>query len=91
MEENKVLTFTDDEGNNVEFELVDSFDMDDMRFAVLAEPETDDDSESMVYIMQIVSETEEEDILVQIEDEAILDKAFDEFKSRCEDDFDFVD
>ena len=94
MEENKnILTFTDDDGNNIEPEMVDSFDMDDMRFVALAEPETDEnaDSESYVYIMQLVSESEEEDILVQIEDPKVLDKAFDMFKSRCEEDFDFVD
>ena len=94
MEENKnVLTFTDDDGNNIDLEIVDSFDMDDIRFVALTEPETEEnaDSEAFVYIMQLISESEEEDILVQIEDQKVLDKAFDTFKSRCEDDFDFVD
>lgn len=94
MEENRnVLTFTDDAGNNVDFEIIDSFEIDDMRFVALAEPETDEDSESesYVYIMKIESESEEEDILVEIEDPDLLDKAYDVFKSRCEEDFDFVD
>lgn len=91
MEENKILTFTDDDGNNIDLELVDSFEMDGMRFAALAEPETDEDKESLVYIMQIISESEHEDILVQIEDEGVLNKAFDLFMERCEEDFDFVD
>ena len=91
MEENRVLTFTDDEGNNVDYEIVDSFEMDGMRFVALAEPETDDEAEAYVYIMQLISESDEEDVLVQIEDDALLDKAFEEFKARCEQDFDFVD
>lgn len=93
MEENRILTFTDDDGNNVDYEIVDSFELDGLRFVALAEPETEEnaDSESYVYIMQLVSESEEEDILVQIEDEKLLDKAFEEFKSRCEEDFDFID
>lgn len=93
MEENKVFTFTDDEGNKVDYEIVDSFELEGKRFAALADPETEEnqDSESYVYIMEIVSESEQEDILVQIEDEELLDKAFEEFMSRCEDDFEFVE
>ena len=41
--------------------------------------------------MQIASESDDEDVLVQIEDEVLLDRAFEMFKSRCEDDFDFVE
>lgn len=93
MDENKVLTFTDDDGNNVDFEMIDCFEMEGKRFAALAEPETDDNDaeQSYVYIMQIISESEKEDVLVQIEDDQLLDRAFDMFKSRCEDDFDFVE
>ena len=91
-ENNKILTFTDDEGNEVDLEIIDSFEMDGKKYAALAEPETGaEDEESVVFIMEIVSESEDEDILVQIEDEAVLDKAFETFVSRCEDDFDFVE
>ena len=41
--------------------------------------------------MEIVSESEEEDILVQIEDEKVLDKAFEVFRERCEEDYDFAE
>lgn len=93
MEENKILTFTDDDGNEVDYEVIDCFEMDGKSFAALAEPETDEnsDDESYVYIMQIASESDDEDVLVQIEDEVLLDRAFEMFKSRCEDDFDFVE
>ena len=67
--------------------------MDGKSFAALAEPETEDnsDEEAYVYIMEIVSESDEEDVLVQIEDAELLDRAFEVFKSRCGDDFDFVE
>lgn len=94
MEENrKILPFTDDEGNTVELELVDSFELEDKQYAVLVEPEIEDsdEDEGLVYIMEIQSDSDDEMILVKIEDESIMDKAFDMFKQRCEEDFDFVD
>lgn len=94
MEENrKILPFTDDEGNTVELELVDSFELDEKQYAVLVEPEIEnsDEDEGLVYIMEIQSDSDDEMILVEIEDEAIMDKAFEMFKQRCEEDFDFVD
>ena len=92
MEDNNILTFTDEEGNEVVFEMIDSFEMDGLRFAALAEPEdAESNEESYVYIMQVVSESDDEDVLVQIEDDKLLDKAFELFKSRCDDEFDFVE
>ena len=94
MEENrKILPFTDDEGNTVELELVDSFELDDKQYAVLVEPEIEEseEDEGLVYIMEIQSDSDDEMILVEIEDEAIMEKTFEMFKQRCEEDFDFVD
>ena len=94
MEENKkILPFTDEEGNTVELELVDSFELDDKKYAVLVEPELEEstEDEGLVYILEIQSDSDDEMVLVEIEDEKILDKAFDLFKERCEEDFDFVD
>ena len=93
MEENKILTFTDEDGENIDFEVIDCFEMDDKRYIALAEPETEENAEqeAYVYIMEIVSESEEEDILVQIEDEKVLDKAFELFRERCEESYDFAD
>ncbi len=93
MEENKILTFTDEDGENIDFEVIDCFEMDEKRYIALAEPETEEnaDQEAYVYIMEIVSESDEEDILVQIEDEKVLDKAFEVFRERCEEDYDFAE
>ena len=94
MEENrKILPFTDDEGNTVELELVDSFELEEKQYAVLVEPEIEDsdEDEGLVYIMEIQSDSDDEMILVEIEDETIMEKTFEMFKQRCEEDFDFVD
>ena len=46
MEENrKILPFTDDEGNTVDLELADSFELDEKQYAVLVEPEIEDSDE----------------------------------------------
>ena len=73
MEENrKILPFTDDEGNTIDLEIVDSFEMDDKKYAILVEPETEDgDDEGLVYIMEIQSDDEEEMILIEIEEDEI--------------------
>ncbi len=94
MEENrKIIPFTDDEGNTVELEIVDSFEMDEKKYAILVEPEAEEGSEDegLVYIMEIQSDNDEEMILVEIEQDEILEKAYSMFRERCADEFDFVD
>ena len=47
-----ILTFTDENGEELELEVVDSFEIDDNKYVALATPETDDENdEGEVYIM----------------------------------------
>ncbi len=90
MKEN-ILTFTDENGEELELEVVDSFEIDDNKYVALATPETDDENdEGEVYIMRIESESDGEDIYVAIEDEDELNTAFEKFTERCSDDFDIL-
>ncbi len=93
MEENNVLTFYDDNDNEIELEIVDSFEIDDKKYVALATPEDieGESEESEVYIMRIESESSGEDIFVYIEDENELNAAFDMFKNRCGEEYDIVD
>ncbi|MDY3303334.1 MAG: DUF1292 domain-containing protein [Clostridia bacterium] len=93
MEENNVLTFYDDNDNEIELEIVDSFEIDDKKYVALATPEDIEGAseESEVYIMRIESESSGEDIFVYIEDENELNAAFDMFKNRCGEEYDIVD
>lgn len=93
MEENNVLTFYDDNDNEIELEIVDSFEIDDKKYVALATPEDieGESEESEVYIMRIESESSGEDIFVYIEDENELNTAFDMFKNRCGEEYDIVD
>ena len=92
MEQNNILTFYDENNEPIELEIVDSFEISDKKYAALATPEeTDDGSESEVYIMRIESESSGEDIFVSIDDDDELDRAFSMFKDRCSDEFEILD
>ena len=69
-EETKIIPFEDENGNKIELELIDAFEMDSKEYVALVEPE---------------------DMLVAIENEDELDRAFDVFKDRMSDEFDFRD
>lgn len=91
MEPNNILTFFDENDEAVEFEIIDSFEIADKKYAALATPEDSEDEESEVYIMRIESESSGEDIFVSIEDDDELDRAFQMFKDRCSEEFDILD
>lgn len=88
--ENNIIPFVDENGNKVEFELVDAFEMQDKEYVALVPAEDVDEEETEVIIMRIEHE-DDEDILVYIEDNDELDSAFDIFKDRMCDEFDIIE
>jgi len=82
-----IIVLTDDEGNDVEFEWLDTVEMNDKRYVVVLP--TEDDSEEVV-ILKIESE-EEEDTFVGLEDEAEINAVFEVFKEKNKENFDFED
>ncbi len=93
MEENNVLTFFDEDNNEIELEIVDSFELSGKKYVALATPEDieNENDESEVFIMRIETEGDGEDVFTYIEDEDELDAAFDMFKDRCSEEFDIID
>lgn len=77
------IELMDDEGNKVEFNILDTFGMDDEDYAVL-EPVNEEDD--MVYILRIEnSEDDGEVVLVGIDDEEELNDAisvYEELKEK---------
>ena len=71
-----LVTFSDDEGNEFELEVVDYFDYEDQEYAVLIDPETECDCDedeacdcaTEVYIMKVVINGEYEELLPADED-----------------------
>lgn len=92
-ERENVIILIDDEGKEMPFEVLDIIEEDDKRYAVgiPTEEAEDEAEEGTVLIMRIVPANDEEDILEPIEDEAELQKIFEIFKSRMEEEFEFED
>lgn len=87
--EGRIIPFIDEHGNKVEFEMIDAFKMEDAEYVALLDA-NDDGDDTDVFIMRIEHEGDE-DVLVYIEDDDELDRAFETFKDRMGDDYDFLD
>lgn len=87
-EESNILTLTDPDGNDVEFELLDSIEYKDEIYLILIETV---DDEGVTILKLVEGENEEDDELVTLEDEAVADAVYEIFKERNKDFFDFED
>ena len=84
--ESALITLTDDEGNEVEFEFLDVIEYDGDEYIVLIENDEDADQVVILKINALDEETEE---YVSIDDEEILQTVFDMFKKKYEGDINF--
>ncbi|QSZ26546.1 DUF1292 domain-containing protein [Aceticella autotrophica] len=64
--DNEIIQLVDDEGNEVNFELIASFELDDNKYAVVAPI---DDNSDDAYILKVEQDENGEDLFVGIEDE----------------------
>lgn len=87
-EENEnYITLTDDNGEDVSFEILDTVEYKERLFAVLLPFESEEDE---VVILEILpAEDPEYDDFVSVEDENLLNEVFEEFKKAHADEFDF--
>lgn len=87
-EENEnYITLTDDNGEDVSFEILDTVEHKERLFAVLLPFESEEDE---VVILEILpTEDPEYDDFVSVEDENLLNEVFEEFKKAHADEFDF--
>ena len=87
-DEGDYITLTDDDGNDVSFEILDTIEYKERLFAVLL-PFDDQDDE--VVILEILPGEEPEfDDFVSVDDEELLNEVFEEFKKKNEGEFDFA-
>lgn len=89
LEENEgmLITLTDDEGNDVDFEFLDVVEYDHEEYVVLIENDEDADE---VVILRINSLDEETEEYVSIDDEELLMAIFEKFKSQYSGDITFA-
>ncbi len=83
--ENNVIILEDENGCSIEFEPIDVFEMDGVTYFALLEILPEEQESDEVLIMQVEGDIESEEAeLVMVEDEEVLQKAFDEFCKRDE-------
>lgn len=81
------ITLTDDDGNDVSFEIIGTVEYEDHLYGVLLPFEDEDDE---VVILEIIpGETPEEDDFVSVDDDELLGKVFEEFKKDYEGEYEF--
>lgn len=84
--EGTLITLTDDEGNEVEFEFLDVIEYDGDEYIVLIENDEDADEVVILKINALDEETEE---YLSIDDDEILETVFDMFKKKYEGEIEF--
>ncbi|MBR1591843.1 MAG: DUF1292 domain-containing protein [Ruminococcus sp.] len=81
------ITLTDDEGNDVSFEIIGTVEHDSRFFAVLIPFDEDDDG---VVILEIISAEEPEyDDFITVDDEQLLEAVFQKFKESYDGEYEF--
>ena len=83
---NHIITLVDEQGSDVDFELMDMVEFEGGEYAVLLPCEEDDGE---VVILQVIPVDNEVEELVAVEDEQLLEAVFEVFKERNRDLIDF--
>ncbi len=88
-----ILVLNDENGNEVEFEFLDLIEYEGEEYVVLlpVEEEETDEAGEVVILKLEDTDSEDEESYVSVEDEEVLNKVFEMFKEKFEDEFNFVD
>ena len=81
------ITLTDENGEEVSFEVLDTLEYKERWFAVLLP--FDEEDEGVVILELVPSEDPEFDEFVAVEDEALVMEVFEEFKKNYKGEYDF--
>ena len=80
-----IVTLTDEEGNDVKFEIIDVVTLEDEReFLIVAEADRNEDDDIEVTILEI-KEVDGEEVYDTVTDENLGKKVFDEFTKNQDD------
>lgn len=91
-EMDNIIELVDEEtGENVPFEHLDTIEMDGKTYFVLTEYFEEPAEENDVYVMVAVTDENGEETLEIVEDKQTVMKVFNEFRERCDGEFDFLD
>ena len=84
--EPEMVSLFDEDGNEIEFELLDVIDYEGDSYAVMLPP---DDNEVVIMLLEELND--EEDVYAPVEDDDILTAVFEAFKEKYKDEFNFED
>ena len=87
-EEVELLTLTDENGEEIEFEYLDCIEYQGKEYLVLLPAE---DEANEIVILEVQSVDEENENYLAVEDEAVLDAVYNIFKERFQDVLTFAD
>ena len=87
-QQSNILTLTDENGSDVDFEYLDSIDYEGKEYLVLM-PAQEDSNE--IVILEVQPVDEENENYLSVSDEAVLDAVYDIFKERYKDVLTFED
>lgn len=85
-EESCIISLTDEDGNEVEFELIDSVDYEGKEYLILLPP---DEEAAEVVILEVEPQKDGTETYVTVSDEKTLNDVFQIFKERFEEFFIF--
>jgi uncharacterized protein YrzB (UPF0473 family) len=93
-ERDDVVVLVDENGEEVEFEHLDTIEMNGSEYVILLPLEEEEEEQveantDEVVILKIEHNDSGEDSFISVEDEEELNSVFEEFKVRMEDEFDF--
>lgn len=89
-ERDDIVVLLGEDGEEVEFEHLDTIEMNDSEYVVLLPLDEQENEEvDEVVILKIERNDEGEDSFITVDDEEELNAVFEEFKSRMEDEYDF--
>lgn len=80
-----IITLTDDEGNEFEFEHIDTIEFNGKMYLAFteADAENDDESVSEIIILRLDKDGSGEDVLSTVDDEAELEAAYEAFMEEA--------
>ena len=87
-----IIVLNDEDGNEVNFEFLDLVELDGEEYVILLPTDESEDAPGEVVILQVEdTDSEDEESYISVEDEEVLNKVFEIFKEKFQDEFDFID
>jgi uncharacterized protein YrzB (UPF0473 family) len=90
-ERDDIIVLIGEDGEEVEFEHLDTVELDGNEYVILLPLDEEEENEEVdeVVILKVDHNEDGEDAFVTVDDEDELNKVFEEFKTRMEEDYDF--